>query len=433
MPRDILQPHLIVDARERASKPLLLQGSIEGHVLVKNAGSLPLPPQKMISIFDYDAKAPDVYNVGPVVAPWLVGFNSGNWTAAGSFFMGQSNNNTINQNAPFGTVFTGGGAAAATPPYISSPFEAFSQRAYDDDTVLLWDFNSNSPQLNAASTACLVFINAMSQEILDRPGLRDAPSDLLVNNVADQCSNTIVVVHNAGTRLVDSFVDHPNVTAIVYAHLPGQDSGRALVSLLYGDSNFSGKLTYTVAKNESDYGKLLDPDIASSQYALYPQSEFREGRYIDYRHFDKYNIEPRYEFGFGLSYTRFSYKNIKIDRKRKNLAVYPTGPVESGGQKDLWDILYEVTADIKNIGDRDGAEVAQLYVGVPGGPIRQLRGFQKVEIKKGRSTKVSFELRRRDLSDWDVIAQKWRLQRGTYKVWVGESSRKLILEGEIRL
>jgi beta-glucosidase len=99
-----------------------------------------------------------------------------------------------------------------------------------------------------STDACLVFINAYATEALDRIGTHDDYSDTLVKNVASQCSNTIVVIHNAGVRLVDQFVDHPNVTAIIYGHLPGQDSGRAIVSLLYGDENFSSKLPYTVAR-----------------------------------------------------------------------------------------------------------------------------------------------------------------------------------------
>lgn len=137
------------------------------------------------------------------------------------------------------------------------PFSAISDRAYDDDTYLWWDFKSCEPQVSAISDACLVFVNDVSTEGVDRAGLADPVSDSLVLNVAAKCANTIVVIHNTYIRLVDAFYDHPNVTAIVYAHLPGQDSGRALVKLLWGDRSPSGKLPYTVAKNASDYGQLL--------------------------------------------------------------------------------------------------------------------------------------------------------------------------------
>lgn len=120
-------------------------------------------------------------------------------------------------------------------------------------------------------------IDAYATEGRDRPGLHDDYSDSIVLNVASQCNNTIVVINNAGVRLVDTFYNHPNVTGIIYAHLPGQDAGRALASLVYGDVSFSGKMPYTVAKNESDYGNLLAPTQPSGDDYLFPQSNFTEG------------------------------------------------------------------------------------------------------------------------------------------------------------
>jgi beta-glucosidase len=331
---------------------------------------------------------------------------------------------------------SGGGSASVTPARISSPYAALEQRAYEDNTSLFWDFIN----IGATSTvdddtdACLVFINAWAQEGFDRLGTHDDFSDALVNNIANQCGNTIVVIHNAGIRLVDRFESHPNVKAIIFAHLPGQDSGRALVSLLYGDNNFSGKLPYTVAKDDSDYGDLLSPSQPEGLFSLYPQSNFTEGVYIDYRAFDKYNITPRYEFGFGLSYTTFSYSGLRISNpKHLNLKPYPTGRILQGGQEDLWEQIATVYADVQNTGDVEGKEVAQLYIGIPGGPVKQLRGFEKKNLMPGETVTVEFPLTRRDLSVWDVVAQKWELQKGKYMVYVGSSSRKLPLVGTLRI
>lgn len=110
-------------------------------------------------------------------------------------------------------------------------------------------------------------------------------------------------------------------------------------------------------------------------------------------------------------------------------AEYPTGPVQPGGAIDLWDIIATVSATVQNTGSVTGAEVAQLYVGIPDGPVKQLRGFSKVEIQPGESVTVSFDLTRRDLSTWDVVAQQWKLQSGNYNVYVGASSRILPLNG----
>lgn len=334
-------------------------------------------------------------------------------------------------------MFVGGGSGANNPAYVSSPLAALNERAYEDGSQLVWDVtNINSTaSVDRASDACIVFINAWASEGYDRPGIHDDYSDALVMNIAKQCNNTIVVIHNAGVRLVDQFADNPNVTAIIYAHLPGQDSGRAIVSLLYGESNPSGKLPYSVPKNESDYGNLLAPTQPDGIYWLFPQDNFTEGVYIDYRAFDAKNITPRYEFGFGLSYTTFSYSDLKIEKiaDTGSMGEYPVGAIVEGGQEDLWDVLYHVNATITNEGEVDGGEVGQLYVGIPGAPAKQLRGFAKVDVTPGGSVHVGFDLLRRDLSIWDTTAQKWRLQTGGYKIWVGGSSRDLPLQGAITI
>ncbi|KAK0117569.1 hypothetical protein ONS95_011905 [Cadophora gregata] len=414
LPRSSTAQHVLLDAKVPSAKQVLLDSAIEGHVLVKNTnGSLGLPLQKpkLVSVFGYDAATP---NKNP------------------SFEGPPSHLSQIINN----TMIVGGGSGVNNPAYISSPLDALNQRAYEDSSQLLWDIiNVNSTaQVDAASDACLVFINAWASEGYDRSCVHDDYSDALVNNIADQCNNTIVVIHNAGVRLVDVFIDHPNVTALIFAHLPGQDSGRALVSLLYGESNPSGKLPYSVPRNESDYGPLLSPTPPEDVYWLFPQDDFTEGVYIDYRAFDAKNITPRYEFGFGLSYTTFEYSSLEVNKvDGPSTAEYPMGRILEGGQSDLWDVLFHVTASLSNSGDLDGAEVAQLYVGIPGGPVRQLRGFSKVDVEPGKSFGLNFDLMRRDLSVWDVVAQKWQLQKGEYKVYVGGSSRNLPLEGSLKI
>lgn len=128
-------------------------------------------------------------------------------------------------------------------------------------------------------------------------------------------------------------------------------------------------------------------------------------------------MTPRYEFGFGLTYTTFAYSNLLISKiKSAKTQTYPQGLILEGGQADLWDVLATVTAEIANTGRVLAAEVAQLYIGIPGGPIRQLRGYSKVVINPGEKVKVSFDLARRDLSEWDTRAQMWKLQSGNYNV-----------------
>ncbi|KAI0549905.1 beta-glucosidase M [Xylaria curta] len=430
---DLTKPHQIVDARNISSRKVLLDGAIEGHVLLKNINNaLPLKKPKMLSVFGYSARSPDQWNykANAGVGAWTFGGESayfGRDTIAG--FAGVVDAD-FSQIAPNGTLFSGGGSGSVTPASSSAPFDALTQRAYDDDTALMWDFYSPDPDVVSTSDACLVIVNAFASEGFDRPGLHDDYTDGLIRHVADSCNNTIVIFHNAGVRLVDQWIDHANVTALMFAHLPGEASGRALVSLLYGDVNPSGKLPYTVAKNESDYAHFLGPDRPEGMFAKFPQSNFSEGVYIDYRHFDARNITPRYEFGFGLSYTTFNFSALNISKNGSvDTAEFPSGPIRQGGQVDLWDVVATVSATVTNAGSVSGAEVAQLYVGIPGAPVRQLRGFEKTFLNVSMQDTVSFDLTRRDLSVWDVVAQKWALQKGDYGVFVGSSSRALPLKG----
>lgn len=429
MAKDLTLPHETVIATDSSYKDTIYNGAVEGHVLLKNEkNALPLKSPKLISLFGYSAKAPDQDS------PSSAGWNGGS-QSIGSLDSITTNGTTVHsQIASNGTLISGGGSGANEPAYISSPFEALSIRAQQDGTHLWWDFHSFDPRPDQSSDACIVAVNAFASEGWDRPGLHDDFTDGLIENVASNCSNTIVVFHNAGVRLVDQFIDHPNVTALIFAHVPGQDSGRALVSLLYGDENFSGKLPYSVPKNETDFGPLANATQPEGIYTLFPQSDFSEGVYIDYRAFDAQDITPRFEFGFGLSYTTFSYANIKATWAcSKKSDPYPTGNIIPGGHKDLWDVMAKVTVDVTNAGDVAGAEVAQLYVGIPDGPVRQLRGFDKPTIEAGKTATVTFKLTRRDLSTWDVDAQNWLLQKGNYIFYVGSSSRDLPVKSTLSI
>jgi beta-glucosidase len=439
MPADLTKPHRIVDARNITFRPTLLDGAIEGHVLVKNTqNTLPLDKPSLLSIYGYSAHNPTTNHPTGGMSPWNFGAQPFNYTEFQSGFFGAASPLGSTQIALGGTLYSGGGSGGTSLQTALSPFSALANRAYDEGTALFWDFSpTTTPAVVPDSSACLVFGNAYATEGADRAGAHDAYTDDLILHVAARCRRTVVVLHNAGVRLVDRFVDHPNVTALIFAHLPGEASGRAIAALLYGDASPSGKLPYTVARNESDY-PVYRPDMPEGRFKLFPQSDFGEGVFVDYRHFDARNITPRYEFGFGLSYTAFAYSGLRVDKVEDDgglFAEYPTGRVEMGGQVDLWDVLVRVEAEVKNTGGREGAEVAQLYVGIPvaGQPVRQLRGFDKVVVKNGTAAgeKVRFELTRRDLSVWDVVAQRWRLPRGEFKIEVGGSSRDLPLVGSV--
>ncbi|KAM3439412.1 hypothetical protein MY4824_002687 [Beauveria thailandica] len=416
--KNLSKPHELVDARSPASKPVVLEGAIAGHVLLKNTNNaLPFKgKQKMLSVFGYDAALPETKNIDVL-------FELGYYSSQEMALAELGTEAHFDQAARGGTIISGGRAAATAPSYIIDPLNAIQQRAVDDDTWINWDTKSFDPPVNPASNACLVFINAISTEGWDRDGLHDDFSDGLVRNVAAKCANTIVVIHASGIRLVDQWIEHPNVTAAIVAHVPGQDSGRAIVKLLYGEAGFSGKLPYTIAKNESDYA-VYKPCGLTHNGDTDPQCDYTEGQYLDYRAFDAKNITPRFEFGYGLSYTTFNYSSLFI-------SAHGVRKCASTGLDQLFQVVATVQASVINSGPVAGQEIAQLYLGIPGAPLKQLRGFEKLGLEPGQSGKVTFELTKRDLSQWDVVLQKWVLQPGTYKIYVGASSRDIRLTGNI--
>lgn len=343
-----------------------------------------------------------------------------------------------------GHLATDSGSGQGSLPYLITPEIALTIKASQDGTMLRWvandtysassgsslvvkgsDTTSVSPSIsNYAENmdVCLVFINALAGEGADRTELYNDDQDALVNEVADNCANTVVVINTVGARLVDQWIEHDNVTALLYGSLLGQESGHSIIDVLYGDVNPSGRLIYTIAKNESDY----NVGICETH-----NCNFTEGNFIDYRYFDAYNVTPRYEFGYGLSYTNFTYTDLKIDSpKSLQVSKYPTGKLSVGGYEDLWNVVSKISATVHNTGSVDGADVPQLYISYPKAaqqPLRQLRGFENVDIKSGQKADVEFELRRRDISYWDVKAQQWAVAPGTYKVYIGASSRDLKL------
>ena len=339
---------------------------------------------------------------------------------------------------------TGSGAGSAA--YIISPQMALTMRQRESGGMLWWITNdtcsstSSSSGIGAAgavggagsgtsqtysyanyassSDACLVFLNAFSGEGADRGELYNSDQDAMVLEVAANCNNTIVVINTVGPRLMEKWIDNDNVTAVLYGGLLGQESGFAITDVLYGDVNPSGKLTHTIAKNASDYPASICETA---------NCNFTEGVYIDYRWFDARNTTPRYAFGHGLSYTTFGYGAVhaRVTDAAALDSKYPTGTLGLGGYEDLFDEVVKVTTTLSNTGAMDGAEVAQLYVTFPAEaaqPVRVLRGFEKVQVAVGQDARVSFSLRRRDLSYWDVGAQQWAVARGVYKFSVGTST-----------
>ena len=216
----------------------------------------------------------------------------------------------------------GWGSGAVELPYLISPSEALHAN-FDRQTVEILDWSRNEGShvdaLAAQQDVCLVFINSDAGEgYLNWNGVKGDRNDLypqkggdeLVRQVASNCKNTVVVLHTVGPTILEKWIDMPRIKAVLVAHLPGQESGNALADVIFGDVNPSGRLPYTIAQSEKDYGP--SSGILYYPNRVVPQQNFSEGLYIDYRYFDKHNITPRYEFGYGLSYSSFKLNSLMV-------------------------------------------------------------------------------------------------------------------------
>ncbi|KAJ7610883.1 putative beta-glucosidase, partial [Roridomyces roridus] len=335
-----------------------------------------------------------------------------------------------------GTLTIGGGSGWVYPSTVSDPFAAISSYVSADGPDINqhlenWDLEAAALQASRSETA-LVFIAAWAMEGADRDNLTAfSQGAALVNAVAAVNNNTIVVMHVPGPIIVEDWIDHENVTAVVIAHLPGQESGNSLVPVLWGETSPSGKLPYTVAKNESDYA----PNTIATDDVFSPQANFTEKLLLDYKWFDAKNITPRWEFGFGLSYTTFTYGDLGLVKSYKadKTSIQPTAEkfrkVTADPGSSMYDVLYTASIKVKNTGKVRGAEVAQLYISFPDSevdqPLRSLRGFDKLDLAPGQTGIATFELTRKDLSVWDVVSQHWEIPEGTFKLSAGASSRDI--------
>ncbi|KAI5212936.1 putative beta-glucosidase [Aureobasidium subglaciale] len=409
-----------------AAEATLFQGAVEGHVLVKNINNaLPLQKPIVLSFFGYDA--PGGLNTSDAdLTLYQNGKANTRAFTNGKPYTGLDDLINSAQVLPAG--FSGsevalngtmrtGGSGAITPAASISPEDAFRSQAAIDGTVLYTDFTPQNPTIRDSRSPCLAFVNSQSSESWDRSKLADVYSDTLVTNVASQCMNTMVIIHSAGVRLVDRWIDHPNITAVIYANLPGQYSGNSLTEIMYGRQSPSGRLPFTVAKNESDYGSLLRPTLPDRTNPQYSQSDFTEGLFIDYK--------------------RYSSLQISISASAIRSAAPPisTSDIASeGGTTFLYDNIATVSVSVGNTGSVVAAEVAQLYLGIPGSGVpKVLRGFEKQLIQPGTSVTMVFSLRRRDLSIWNVIRQQWMLPSGNFNVMVGKSVLDIQVQGTLTL
>jgi beta-glucosidase len=204
------------------------------------------------------------------------------------------------------------------------------------------------------------------------------------------------------------------VPAVLEGYLGGQAGGSAVVDVLFGEANPSGKLPETFPARLEDSSAFLDFPGEPRRVV------YREGLLVGYRHHDAARIAPLFPFGHGLSYTTFAYSDLRLDRARL----------------DEHDTL-GVSLRVKNTGPVAGQEVVQLYVKDDQAtvlrPEKELKGFEKVALAPGEEKEVRFALSRRAFAFWDPAAHGWRVEAGTFTILVGASSRDLRLSAQVEV
>jgi len=234
----------------------------------------------------------------------------------------------------------------------------------------------------------------------------------LIKETIRENPRTIVVLINGSPINMDDWINQ--VPSVVEAWYGGMEAGTAIANVLFGDVNPSGKLTMTFPKKLSD----SPAHVSKRTYPGDDKVYYDEGIFVGYRHFDTKDISPLFPFGFGLSYTTFSYKNLIINKKRiKN------------------DNVIKVTVDVTNSGKVAGREIVQLYIqdieSSIERPTKELKRFEKVLLNPNETKTVVFELKKEDFAYYNDNVSSWIVETGLFNILVGSSSRDIRLQGEI--
>lgn len=265
--------------------------------------------------------------------------------------------------------------------------------------------------MRAAETAdvAVVFVGEQLGEGMDKtqlglPGNQDA----LIEAVAAHNRHTVVVL-NTSTPVAMPWLN--KVDAVLEAWYPGQESGAGIAALLFGDADPGGRLPVTFPASAEQ-----GPGVKAQDYpGVNGIARYDEGIFVGYRWYDEHQQTPLFPFGHGLSYTDFRYSGLHVRSKGGAVSV-------------------EVT--VKNVGERAGSDVVQVYVEEPktaGEPPAQLKGFEKVRLAAGESKKVRLEIPIQRLAVWSEEAHDWKLWKGTYGFKIGESSRHFLLQAGVPL
>lgn len=303
------------------------------------------------------------------------------------------------------------GSSATRSSYVVTPLVGIQQRA---GSVAVLDLSkdvltADDEAAIAGADAAVVVVGLTATDegegligAGDRKSLAlSAAHEQLVADVAAHNANTIVILEGSGAIIVESFIDQ--VSALLMAWYPGLEGGNAIAEVLFGDVNPSGKLPVTFPRSEDQLPPFVDD-----------QNQVAYGFLHGYRYVDALGEAPRFPFGFGSSYTTFTYGNLVLD------------PAVTDGNGRV-----HVSVDVTNAGALPGDEVVQLYVSYPGSQVeravRELKGFRRVSLQPGETKTVAMDLDVLDLAYWDTETSSFVVEPLTYAVSVGSSSRDLPL------
>jgi beta-glucosidase len=304
----------------------------------------------------------------------------------------------------------------------SSPLQAIRAKSPNSKVVYASGLDAGvAAKVAAASDVAIVFVHQHTHENADLKNLSlPDDQDELTRQVAAANPHTIVVLENGDPVLMPWL---GSVEAVLETWYPGGRGGEAIANILFGDVNPSGKLVLSFPKSEADLphpvlqgppplpaGQSADP---LAPYGLF-DVDYTEGLKVGYRWYDAENKEPLFPFGFGLSYSSFAYSNLHVASAK----------------------LVSVTFTLKNTSQRAGAEVAQVYLGLPasaGEPPKRLVGWKKLKLAPGEAQEVTVSIEPRELAIFDVERNAWQIVPGEYRVFVGGSSRDTPLTQNFRL
>ena len=262
--------------------------------------------------------------------------------------------------------------------------------------------------------------DSFESEGFDRTHLNmPANQNELIARISEVQPNVVVVLHS-GSPIAMPWLD--KVAGVLQMYLAGQASGGAAVNLLFGDATPCGKLAETFPLHLED----------NPSYLNFPGNRekvcYQEGVFIGYRYYDKKKMDVLFPFGYGLSYTDFTYSNMKVTVNGKNAADVDV-------IKETDEII--VSADITNTGNCDGAEIVQLYIKNPVvyeiRPEKELRDFAKVFLKAGETKTVTFTLNARAFSYYETRIHDWYAESGDYEILLASSSRDIRLQDTVSI